>query len=103
MTTGKFGNIREMASPRAAVYDERFRPYQLSGEAGGFNEKQFRSNMVVRWEYRPGSSVFLVWSQGRDQTDRDIGTFEPGRDYRNLFRARPDNTLLLKASYWFSL
>ncbi|MBA3269105.1 MAG: hypothetical protein H0T71_01230, partial [Acidobacteria bacterium] len=103
VTTGKFGNIREMASPRAAGYDERFRPYQLSGEAGGFNEKQFRSNMVVRWEYRPGSSVFLVWSQGRDQTDRDIGTFEPGRDYRNLFRARPDNTLLLKASYWFSL
>jgi hypothetical protein len=58
--------------------------------------------MVVRWEYRPGSALFLVWSQGRDQDDRHLGTFAPVRDYRDLFAARPDNTLLLKASYWFS-
>jgi len=74
----------------------------LGEDAGGFNEKQFHSNMVVRWEYRPGSALFLVWSQGRDQDDRNLGTFAPVRDYRDLFAARPDNTLLLKASYWFS-
>jgi hypothetical protein len=45
----------------------------------------------------------VVWTQGRDQEDRDAGSFIPSRDIRNLFAARPDNTLLVKASYWFSL
>jgi hypothetical protein len=103
VTTGKFRNVRELADSRAAAYDARFKPYDLGEPAGGFNQKQFHSNMVVRWEYRPGSSLFLVWSQGRDQDDRNIGSFAPMRDYRDLFGARPDNTLLLKASYWFSL
>ncbi|HEX2721860.1 MAG TPA: DUF5916 domain-containing protein [Gemmatimonadaceae bacterium] len=102
VTTGDYSNIRELASPRAAGYRDRFQPYALGSEPGGFNEKQYRSNMVVRWEYKPGSSVFLVWSQGRDQGDRNLGNFAPGRDYGDLFSARPDNTLLLKASYWLS-
>ena len=58
---------------------------------------------MVRWEYRPGSTMFVVWSQGREQYDRNAGTFAPARDLGDLFAARPDNTLLLKASYWFSL
>jgi hypothetical protein len=103
VTTGKYSNVRELSSPRAARYEDRFKPYALGEDAGGFNEKQFHSNMVIRWEYRPGSSIFLVWAQGRDQSDRNLGTFAPSRDYRDLFAARPDNTLLLKASYWFSL
>ena len=102
MTTGDYSNVRELASPRASNYSDRFKPYSLGDDAGGFNEKQYRSNMVVRWEYKPGSSIFLVWSQGRDQGDRNLGNFAPGRDYGDLFSARPDNTLLLKASYWFS-
>jgi hypothetical protein len=102
VTTGSFSNVRELAAPRSADYESRYKPFALNGDAGGFNEKQFHSNMVVRWEYRPGSALFLVWSQGRDQDDRNLGTFAPVRDYRDLFAARPDNTLLLKASYWFS-
>jgi hypothetical protein len=103
VTTGSFSNVREIADSRVASYNARFKPYSLDEPAGGFNEKQFHSNMVVRWEYRPGSALFLVWSQGRDQDDRNVGSFAPTRDYRDLFAARPDNTLLLKASYWFSL
>ena len=102
VTTGDYSNVRELDSPRASNYNDRFKPYSLGEDAGGFNEKQYRSNMVVRWEYKPGSSIFLVWSQGRDQGDRNLGNFAPGRDYGDLFSARPDNTLLLKASYWFS-
>jgi len=103
VTTGKYTNVRELNSPRASNYADRFKPYALGEDAGGFNEKEFNSNMVIRWEYRPGSSIFLVWSQGRDQSDRNLGSFAPVRDYKDLFAARPDNTLLLKASYWFSL
>ena len=103
VTTGKYSRVRELGAPRSADYANRFKPFALNGEAGGFNEKQFNSNMVLRWEYRPGSSLFVVWSQGRIQDDRHLGNFAPGRDYRDLFSARPDNTLLIKASYWISL
>jgi hypothetical protein len=103
VTTGKYSNLRELNSPRASKYADRFKPFALDDDAGGFNEKQFNSNMVVRWEYRPGSAIFLVWSQGRLQDDRNIGNFDAVRDYKDLFRSRPDNTLALKASYWFSL
>ena len=102
VTTGKYSNVRELDSPRSADYDKRFKPYALTGDPGGFNAKEFNSNMVVRWEYRPGSSLFFVWSQGRNQDDRNLGNFAPGRDYKDLFSARPDNTLLVKASYWIS-
>jgi hypothetical protein len=68
----------------------------------GFNVKQFRSNAVIRWEYQPGSTLYLVWQQARDESWRDLGTFDAERDYRNLFRARPDNTLLMKVSYWMN-
>ncbi len=102
VTTGEYSNVRELDTPRAAKYEDRFKAFALSSPAEGFNEKQFRSNMVVRWEYKPGSTIFLVWSQGRDQGDRHLGNFAPGRDYGDLFSARPDNTLLVKASYWFS-
>ena len=102
VTTGEYSNVRELDSPRASDYAQRFKSYALNGDPGGFNEKVFNSNMVVRWEYRPGSSIFLVWSQGRLQDDRNLGNFAPGRDYKDLFSARPDNTLLIKASYWLS-
>ncbi len=99
VTTGQYSNWRELADPRAADYDARFRPYP--GDPGGFNVKQFRSNVVARWEYRPGSVLFLVWQQGRAQDGVDPGSFEFSRDFGNLFRTAPDNTFLVKASYWF--
>lgn len=102
VTTGRYSNVRELDSPRSAHYSDRFKPYALADEPGGFNEKEFHSNMVLRWEYRPGSSLFIVWSQGRFQDDRHIGNFAPARDYHDLFSARPDNTILVKASYWVS-
>ena len=100
VTTGRFTGVRELADARAAPYDARFRPHALDGPAAGFNTKQFRSSAVLRWEYRPGSALFVVWTQGRDEDGRDPGSFDASRDYRNLFGARPDNTLLVKASWW---
>jgi hypothetical protein len=102
VTTGEYSNLRELsATPRAESYDERFRATTVSSVAG-FNVKQFRSNAVIRWEYQPGSTLYLVWQQARDESWRDLGTFDAERDYRNLFRARPDNTLLMKVSYWMN-
>jgi len=102
ITAGDYSDLRELADPRAARYDDRFRAYG-SAPLQDFNFKQFRSNTVVRWEYRPGSVLFFVWQQGRGQGDRNPGSFDLGRDYGDLFKSRSDNTFLIKGSYWFSL
>ena len=66
-----------------------------------FNSKQFRSNVVLRWEYRPGSTLFVVWTQSRDHFVEE-GAFGIGPDMGQLFAQQPDNVLMVKASYWFS-
>lgn len=102
ISTGGFSDWREVDNPRARAYTDRYRPYGDGADPRGFNVKQFNSNAVVRWEYRPGSILFVVWQQGRLQNDRNPGSFEAVRDYRDLFRAHPDNTILLKLSYWLN-
>ena len=102
LTTGRYFRLRELAAPRAPRYEDRYRPYALSTADASFNIKQLRGSAVVRWEYRPGSTVFFVWTQARDQDDRNPGMFAPTRDFRDLFGARPDNTFLVKASYWIN-
>jgi hypothetical protein len=56
----------------------------------------------VRWEYRPGSSLYLVWSHGRTDQAAD-GRFTFGNDVAELWNARGDNVLMLKVSYWLGL
>jgi len=102
VSTGDFDNWRELRDPRAARYHERYKPYGGQQNPEGFSFKQFNSNAVVRWEYRPGSTLFVVWQQGR-LNDRVNGRgFEFARDYRDLFRAHPDNTVLVKVAYWLN-
>lgn len=101
VASGAFNDWREMVDARNVSYAARYAPYGGGATPAGFNQKQFNSNAVLRWEYRPGSVMFVVWQQGRSD-DRDPGTFEAGRDLRNLFGTHPDNTLLVKLSYWFN-
>jgi hypothetical protein len=100
VSKGPYSNVRELANPRAERYQDRFQPYPV---APGFeNFKAFNSNLVLRWEYRPGSTLFVVWSQGRvDDSDLDVTRSMP-RDFRRLFDQHPDNTFLVKVSYWLS-
>lgn len=67
-----------------------------------FTFRRFRSNLVLRWEYKPGSSLYVVWSQGRtDEEQRWEGRF--GDNWRDLWGTPADNVLLVKISYWLSL
>ena len=67
-----------------------------------FNEQSFNTNVVLRWEYLPGSTLFLVWSQARrDGNGNYYTSFR--HDLDNTFQIPPSNVLLLKVSYWFSL
>jgi hypothetical protein len=104
VTTGRYANFREMSeTPRAAEYQDRFDNFTLRAIDADFNVKEFNSNAVVRWEYRPGSAIYLVWQQGRYQDDRNAGQFSARRDYGDLFGTTPNNTFLIKASYWLNL
>ncbi len=67
-----------------------------------FNVKEFLSNFVLRWEYNPGSSVYLVWSQTRS-TSNTTGTMDYSNDIEDLFSEKPYNVFLIKFSYRFGL
>ena len=64
-----------------------------------FNIRNFNSNAVLRWEYRPGSTLFVVWNQGRSDFAAD-GRFQLRNNASDLFRAPGTNVLLIKMSYW---
>ena len=102
VSKGTWSNVRELSStPRASRYDDRFQPFTGPGP-GDFNIKFFNSNFVVRWEYKPGSTLFLVWNQGRDDFEPTQGTRDVAGDFKKLFKAYPRNTFLIKASYWLN-
>jgi hypothetical protein len=100
---GTYADVRELDAPRAESFDQRYTPYAdaaVTSAPGGVDFRQFRSNLVSRWEYRPGSVVYVVWSQGRDLFSTAPGTFNLSRDSRDLFALTPKNTIAIKASYW---
>ena len=66
-----------------------------------FNFRSLRGNVVLRWEYLPGSTLYLVWTQNRSHT-APIGDFDFGRDRAALFRAPADDVLVLKINYWLN-
>jgi uncharacterized protein DUF5916/cellulose/xylan binding protein with CBM9 domain len=64
-----------------------------------FNFRSLRGTGVLRWEYRPGSTFYFVWTQIREGSDQ-FGDFNFGRDRSALFRDRPTNVFQVKATYW---
>jgi hypothetical protein len=65
-----------------------------------FNRRSLIGNAVYRWEYRPGSTLYVVWTQSRDDELRNVGDFEFGRDRSALLATHPDNIFLVKVNYW---
>ncbi|HYH83083.1 MAG TPA: DUF5916 domain-containing protein, partial [Longimicrobium sp.] len=64
-----------------------------------FNFRSLRGSAVLRWEYRPGSTLFFVWQQQRSASEA-FGDFSLGRDAGAVFREHPDNVFVVKASYY---
>ena len=67
-----------------------------------FNVRDWNSNLVLRWQYSPGSSLFLVWSQNRSSFAPD-GSFSVDRDLDALFGEQPRDVFLVKINRWFDL
>ena len=106
VSKGTYSDVREFsATPRAAHYADRYQLYgdtAVTNNPGGFNYKEFRSNVVFRWEYRPGSTLFVVWTQGRQGSVGAEGRDDFAGHLRDLFGTHPQNTLLVKVSYWLN-
>lgn len=93
-------------------YDADARRYTVDpdgdGPAGTFNladrdfsTRSLRGNAVMRWEWRAGSTLFLVWQQRRSGTPG--GYLDVARDIGGVFRDRPENVFVMKVSYWLNL
>jgi hypothetical protein len=104
VSTGTYSDFRETSdTPDAPSYDARFDAYTPPpGNDVAFRFKQLRTNAVMRWEYRPGSTLFLVWAHGRQARDGLASDQSWRHDYRDLFDLHPDNTFLIKVAYWMS-
>ena len=123
VSSGEFSQFREVLSSRAEKESQRWHKFSPSesllsdgvysltrpGENlplvvknPDFNFRQFKLNLVLRWEFRPGSALFLVWNQGRGDYAHQ-GRFRYFQDLSDLFGTHPRDVFLIKISYLFDL
>jgi hypothetical protein len=103
MSSGDYDNYKELVSGRAPRYEDRYAPFAYQEDAD-FNVLSFRTTNVLRWEFKPGSTLFVVWQQGREDDDDDErGDFRFKRDFQKVFATPANNTLLVKFAYWFNM
>ncbi len=97
ISSGDYGAAKQLVAAR--TFD--FVPYGGAIPNLDFNLRSLRGNSVLRWEWRPGSTLYAAWQQSR----RDVGAFGDfslDRDGRSLVGIRPDNIFLLKVNYWLA-
>jgi hypothetical protein len=128
VSAGEYTEFKHVDAPRATEYKDRFHTYtedeitvnadggyavdENADNGGGppdysfdnpdFNVQDFNSNLVLRWEFQPGSTMFLVWNQSRSGYVPN-GHFAFRDDMNSLFDEHPHNVFLLKVNKWFSL
>jgi hypothetical protein len=124
ISAGKFNEFKKITDTHANEYTDRYRIFPddefkldnktnfykiIDGTAPNdsidnpdFNIKEFKSNFVVRWELIPGSTLYFVWSQGRDRSNPN-GEFDLKQDICDMFDIHPHDIFLIKFSYRFVL
>ena len=122
LATGDYSGFKELAQPRTYDFlrygtdigslslDRVTRIYTADPDGAGaaspftfsdpdYNFKSLRLNAVFRWEMKPGSNFYVVWTR-QQQDFTNPGRFVPGRDARAMFTAPGDDIVLFKVSYW---
>ena len=96
------GEARDGSAPFTVSYGEG-KTAEIGARSNqlDFTALSLRGNAVLRWEYRPGSALFLVWQQER-AGERIDGAFDFGRSSRDVFDNRARNVFLIKATYWLN-
>src|SRR5262249_3065308 len=96
ISAGAYSDFKALARPKTFLFDHwndgtsTFDSATFTPPSPDFNFKSLRGNAVLRWEYLPGSTVYLVWTQSREDIE-NTGSFNFGSSMRRLTRSRPDN------------
>jgi hypothetical protein len=104
VSSGDYSGFKQLVNGRSIEYAGRYAPYGYDLAANGnpdFNDKSFRTTNVLRWEFKPGSTLFVVWQQAREN-DVVPGGFRFGRDVPDIFGVAPKNVFLVKLAYWLN-
>lgn len=98
IAAGDYHDFRSLVRPGTDEY-ERF-----TGPVGepDFNFRSVRGSAVMRWEFRPGSALYVVWNENRSEVE-PVGDFRFGRDLRGVASAPSHDVFLVKLSYWIPL
>ncbi len=96
ISAGKYDQFTRLARPRSFDFTPTAAPVNPD-----FNFRSLRGNAVLRWEYLPGSTLFFVWTQTRQDAE-GIGDFAFHRSLDRLIQAPADNIFLIKATYWWN-
>jgi hypothetical protein len=96
VVVGDYLDFKSLAAPKTFDFDA----YSNAHVDPSFNFKSLRANAIFRWEWRLGSTLYLAWTQQRQDLSNP-GSFEVGRDLGRVFTAPSDNIFLVKISRWF--
>ncbi len=86
---------------RRYISGENYEPYDV--DEHDFNYAALNSTFIIRWEYMPGSTLYLVWTRAMSEGDDNLNDLDFSRDLDRLFSGNSENVFLVKASYWWSL
>jgi hypothetical protein len=120
LSVGDYDDFKELAArgtfdflhygASQLAFDAASNRYTIDPDAGGetspftfgnpdFNLKSLRLNAVFRWELKPGSTFYAVWTR-QQQDFANPGLFVPGRDASAMLRAPGDDVFMVKMAYW---
>ena len=97
VVVGNYTDFKSLARPKSFEFDK----YPNVPFDPSFNFKSLRVNAIFRWEWRLGSTLYVAWTQQREDPSNP-GQFQFGRDLGRVFTGPPDNVFLIKISRWFS-
>jgi hypothetical protein len=98
---GEFDDFQVLTDPKSL--EDMSDGTTFERQRSDYNYKSLQANMVLRWEFRPGSALFVVWTHNRDEYATDHGDLDFSRDMGELFATPQTNSLLIKANYWWNL
>jgi hypothetical protein len=98
VASGDFHDYRELAAARTRDYI----PLAAPSSDPDFNFRSVRGSAVMRWEFRPGSALYVVWNENRADV-APVGNFRINRDFRAIPTAPSHDVFLVKVSYWLPL
>jgi hypothetical protein len=98
ISAGDYDGYRALTAAGTRDYE----PYAYSGGDPDFNFRSLRGSVVLRWEFRPGSALYLAWNENRADA-APIGDFRFGRDLRAIPSAPSHDVFLVKLSYWLPM